>query len=225
MTEGGRERDWLNIELPDSAKCYVSSQYLADGTVTGDSLYVRCGAGKNYRHVGKLAKDARVEVIGQEGDWTRIKPTAACTGWIAAELVEVAAAPEPEPIVIAEAEPEPAVEVDDLPPAVPLEPVPAPEPTPAERVEVISTDPDVHVYSVLKSGILAAAAADDAPAAYQLERETNMGRRHLVCYLVPPDDVAMDRFQGKEIRVSGTMHWHRGDRYAVLHADRVERIW
>ncbi len=135
--------------------------------------------------------------------------------------------PAPKPAALAE----PAIVVTEIvadEPAVPLEPVvPASaEPAVVERVQVISTDPDIHVVYVLKDGILMTASSTaDAPADYQLMRETNMGRRHLMCYLVAPDGVDMTRFEEKEVRVAGNLLWHKGDRYPVLNADRIERVW
>ncbi len=220
VSEHGRTRNWFNIQLPPDAKCYIASQYVVDGVVNADSLYVRCGAGKNYRDIGKLSNGDAVEVIAHEGDWSRIRATEGCTGWIAAELVEVAPPAAPEPKPAAAAEPEVVIEATSAFVADP------PEAAATERVQVISTDPDVHVAYVWKKGILSRHSTGSSdPAEYQLMRETDMGRRHRVCFVIPPKDLAIKRFEDKMVRIAGNLRWFKGDRYPILEADKIDIVW
>src|SRR5712671_2132950 len=82
--------DWLKITLPASAKCYVASKFIKDGASTGDAINIRCGPGTNFKDIGKLAKGEKVEVVETKGEWTQIKPTMHCTGWVAKEFIEIA---------------------------------------------------------------------------------------------------------------------------------------
>ena len=95
VTEHEKPMDWLRITLPAGAKCFVSAKLLTDGAANVDDVYVRCGPGANYRDIGKLPKGTKVEVVETKGEWTQIKSTPECHGWIAAELVDVQAAAAP----------------------------------------------------------------------------------------------------------------------------------
>ena len=89
VTERSKSMEWLRVTLPPTAKCYVSAKHVTDGVVNTDNLNVRCGPGSNYRDIGKLPKGTKVEVVETTGEWTQIKPTPHCTGWIATELVNI----------------------------------------------------------------------------------------------------------------------------------------
>jgi len=209
VSEAGQTRDWLQIGLPASAKAFVASRYLASGVATSDGVNVRCGPGTNYRDIGKLARGETVEVVKTTGEWSQIKPTAHCTGWVAADLVEMAAPPPAEPA---------NVEVVTPPVVAPLPPAPAAEPA----VRVISTDPDVHVRYVIKTGILQPSDSDVAP--YQLMTEERLRLQHRRNFVESPE-INLDRYLGKTVRVQGNERWHKGDRYPILTVDRVDIVW
>jgi uncharacterized protein YgiM (DUF1202 family) len=211
VTERDRPTDWLRIGLPAHAKCYVSSKFLADGVVTATTLNVRCGPGANFRDIGKLSKGTRVEILGTEGDWTQIKPTPECSGWIAAELVELApAAPTPEP----------ATQLGS--PEVVTPPVAAP---PAPALATAGAGPELLEQYVVKDGVLR--AVEDpatAPASYQLMTPEVERRQYRIAYVEAPG-LNLQRFDGKHVRVLGTQRWRKGERYPVIVADRVDMIW
>ena len=198
----GKGTEWLRIQLPAQAKCFVSAQLVNNGVIKADSAYVRCGPSTNHRDVGKLAKGDSVEVVKTEGAWLQIKPTPQCTGWIAAELVEIAPAP-----------------------ATPTPPVTILPPTAAgASMKVVDTDPDVIVQYVLKDGILLAATEAGALAPYQLMTPELNRLQQRICYL-ENDHVDLKRFEGKHIRVSGNERWRKGDRDPVLVIDRIGMVW
>lgn len=211
--EPDKTMQWLRIRLPGTAKCYVASKHLTDGVANVDALNVRCGPGANYRAVGKLAKGERVEVIKTEGEWTQIKPTAQCSGWIAAELVQEEAAPLPEPAAQLG-----ALEVVTPPVAAPPAAAPA---APAVGI----TDPDVQIQYVVKNGVLRAVKDPaSAPGSYELMTPEVERRHYRIAYLEAPG-INLDRFEGKHVRVLGHQRWHRGQRYPVIAVERVDMVW
>ena len=99
----------------------------------------------------------------------------------------------------------------------PLPPAPA-----ATEVKVVSTDPDVQVQYVIKTGILQSSGRDIAP--YQLMTEEKNRLQHRRDFLESPD-INLDRYIGKTVRVQGNEKWKRGDRYPIIIVDRVDIVW
>lgn len=200
---GEKGGEWLRIPLPDTAKCYVNTKYLAAGTVTADKVNVRCGPGLNHQDVGKLSKGDSVTVIKTEGDWTQIKPTAQCSGWLAAEFVEVVA--KVEPLQAATPAPQPA-------PIVATAPVPSPA-----TVDVIER-------FIVRTGILRRVAdPSTAPGEYELLTPEKDGKQYRIAFVHAPQ-LKLDRYDGKEVRVLGTERWKRDERYPVLSPERVDPV-
>lgn len=226
-TERDKTVNWLQIALPASAKCYVSSKYLSDGVCTTDGLHVRCGKGANYREVGKLAKGDRVEVVAADGEWTQIRPTATCTGWISSDLVDYQmTAPAPVAAPVMQFTPPEVVTPAVAAPMAPMAPIePAPMAPAQPSVQVISTDPDVHVQYVLKDGILRAVTdASAAPGSYELLTPEVERRQYRIAYLEAPG-MNLERYEGKHVRVLGNARWHKGERYPIIAVDRVDMVW
>ena len=208
VSGNGKDIEWLRIQLPAQAKCFVSAQLVSNSVVKADSVYVRCGPSTNHRDVGKLAKGDSVEIVKTEGAWLQIKPTPQCTGWIAAELVEIA--------------PAPATPVTALPPTTAEVATP---PAPAGTiVKVVDSDPDVIVQYVAQDGILLAVTEAGAPASYQLMTPETDRLQQRIFYL-ESDRANLKRFEGKHVRVAGNERWRKGDRYPVLAIDRIGIVW
>jgi uncharacterized protein YraI len=205
--------DWLRIALPETAKCYVSAKHVVDGAVDVDDLNVRCGPGASYRDVGKLAKGAKVEIVQKTGEWAQIKPTADCSGWIAAELVDVEAAP---PAV---ATPQSAPTASSGGAVTP--PVAAPV---GPSVSVINTEPDVLVTYAVKDGYLASVTESNAPAPFELRTQEMDRLSSRTAYLEAPG-LDLKKFVGKHVRIVGTQRWHKGDRYPVVTIERIDLVW
>ncbi len=204
-----RKGDWLKIALPAHAKCYVASKFIHDGASTGDAVNIRCGPGANFKDVGKLAKGEKVEVVETAGDWTRIKPTAHCAGWVAAEFIEMAA-PAPAPIQTTEVAPPPISQ-----PPVATAPMPAPPAT---------SSPEIETHYVVKDGYLASVQEAGAPARYALMTETVGGRAYIMAYLDAPQ-MDLVRYEGKHVRVLGNQTWKRDERYPVIAVERLDPVW
>jgi uncharacterized protein YgiM (DUF1202 family) len=207
----GKDMEWLRIQLPAQAKCFVNAQLVSDGVVKADSVYVRHGPSTNHRDVGKLVKGDHVEVVKTESGWLQIKPTPQCTGWIAAELVEITPAP-----AIPEVTPTPAPVITEPPTTTTA--------TPATTIKVVDADPDVIVQYVLKDGILQAATEAGALAPHQLMTPELNRLQQRMCY-IESDHTDLSRFEGKHVRVAGNERWRKGDRYPVLVLDRIGMVW
>lgn len=204
-----RKGDWLHITLPASAKCYVSSKLIKDGATTTDAVNVRCGPGTNFKDVGKLASGEKVGVVEVKGEWTQIQPTGHCTGWIAAEFVEIAVpTPAPAPIQTSEIVTPPA----SLPPVA------------VAPVATSLVAPAVMTRYVVKDGYLAAVNDVKAPTQYALMTPTVGSLNHIIAYLDAPQ-MKLTRYEGKHIRVLGNESWKRDERYPVIAVERVDMVW
>jgi uncharacterized protein YgiM (DUF1202 family) len=209
VTEGEQALEWLRISLPATAKCYVNAKHLTNGTTNVENLNVRCGPGSNYRDIGKLSKGTKIEVVETKGEWTEIKPTSQCSGWIVAELVEMEAvvAPAPSASATAVVTPPVAASATELPP-----------------VSIVNIDPDVEVRSVVKDGYWHAVMEPGAPASYELRTMEVQQRSYRIAYL-ETTETNLKKFEGKHVRVVGNQHWRRGDRYPVISVERLDLVW
>jgi uncharacterized protein YgiM (DUF1202 family) len=208
IQEGGKSMEWLQVVLPGSAKCYVSSKLVKNGETTTDAVNIRCGPGSNYKEVGKLARGAKVEVLKTHGEWVQIKPTTHCTGWIAAEYVEVAA-PTPAPVIV-------------TPPSAAL---PEPAMPPAAGIKPAVPEDEVHIKYTVKDGIFEPVKDEaNAPASYQLRTEEVAGRSYRIAYLETTDK-NLARYEGKHVKVFGNERWRRSERYPVIAVERIDMIW
>ncbi|MGO9245575.1 MAG: SH3 domain-containing protein [Verrucomicrobiia bacterium] len=214
VTEHEKSMEWLRITLPETAKCYVSAKHVVDDAADVDNLNVRCGPGSSYRDIGKLAKGTKVEIVQKKGDWAQIKPTPDCSGWIAAELVDVEVAPAP----IARPEPAPSANSGEI--VTP--PVAAQIGGPS--VSVVNTDPDVLVTYAVKDGYLASVTGSNAPAAFELRTPEADRLSFRVAYLEAPG-LNLTKYNGKHVRLVGTQRWHKGDRYPVISVERIDMVW
>ncbi len=224
VTDKDKTMDWLRIVLPATAKCFVNAKLISDGVAKTDAVNIRSGPGTHYHDVGKLAKGDRVDVMKTVGVWLEIKPTPQCSGWIAADLVNIeaaAATTAPAPAPVPPLPPVISENPEAVTPPVTLPATPAPA---APAVQIVNTDPDVLVTYVVKDGILRSVKDANAPATHELMTPTLNRIEHRVCY-VDAGQTNVSRFEGKQVRVSGNQRWRKGDRYAVLVADRVDMIW
>lgn len=234
-TGTGKDSQWLRIALPATTTCYVHSQLLKDGVVTGDDVYVRSGPGTNFRDIGKLPKGEKVTVTGTKGEWSQIKPTSHCSAWISADLVKIEASVAPPipavtPAPIAPAVPlpseprQPAAAAAQQPPAiVPVTPAP---PAPAiPTVTIKETGPSEYTDFALRTGVLRQVKnSTNAPASYELMTPERNRISHRICYL-DTTDMNLSRYEGRMIRVFGNMRWREKERDPVMIVQRVDMLW
>ena len=210
--------EWLRVRLPDTAKCYVGAKYVKNGQCVAEKVNVRCGEGTAFKDIGKLATGDKVHVVATKGEWTQIKPTAGCSGWVAANLIEIAAPAPPPPI---------APPVITNAPEVVTAPVPAPPVVPAPMVApipVAEPGPEIYVQYVVKDGILYAVKEPGAPAAYELMTVPFGDRSYRLAY-IEPTEKNLERYEGKHVRVLGTMRWRKIDRFPVISVERLDMVW
>jgi SH3-like domain-containing protein len=204
-----RKGDWVKIVLPGTTKCYAATKFVKDGVSTGDAIHIRCGPGTNFKEVGKLAKGEAVDVVEVKGDWTQIKPTGHCAGWVAAEFIEIAA---PTPVAA------PIQTTEIVTPAATLPVVALPAPAPVAKPVLVQTQ------YVVKDGYIAALSDAKAPSGYALMTANVDGREYIIAYL-DSGPTKLTRYDGKHVRVLGNQTWKEGERYPVIAAERIDIVW
>ncbi len=230
VVEGGKTQQWGRVNLPASAKCYVSSKFIANGKASGDAVNIRSGPGMNFKEVGKLTKGEKVEVVKAGAEWTQIKPTTDCFGWVATDYLEaVPLTPPVAPPVIAPAPPVAAPVVEAPPVTVATPPVTAPvvsapvaPPAPPQPAT------ETLEYYTVKDGIFQSFEPQEKGekplAPYELMTIMVERRQYRIAYL----DMAqkdLDKFEGKHVRILGNLRWKKGERYPVIAVDRIELVW
>ena len=85
-----RSTTWLKIALPDKATVWIKSEFVKDGVVTADKVNVRSGAGVNFSIVGLVHRGDKVQAVRTLADWSEIRPTASCFGWVSSEYIDIA---------------------------------------------------------------------------------------------------------------------------------------
>ena len=201
VAEGGKSREWLRIGLPATAKCYVHAKLLKDAAALTDAVNVRCGPGTSFKEIGKLAKGEKVEVVKTEGEWAQIKPPVQCSGWVAAEFLEL---------------------VPTVPPAPP---VAAPPPEVRVETRTIEVPVEVLVQYQVKDGIFQKVQGEaQPPTPYELATPNIDGRQYRIAYLEVKEP-NLGKFVGKHIRVVGNERWRQGDRYPVIVVERIDMVW
>jgi len=102
-----KEYGWSKIKLPVKASCYIKADFvkgLADdvGTVSGNRVRLRAGAGENFSTIGKLDKGTYVRLFEQTNGWYRIEPIEGGYGYVSGEFVKFKSEVIPPPHMIAE---------------------------------------------------------------------------------------------------------------------------
>ena len=119
-----REFSWFKIQLPPSAKSFVSKNYVQRlsetvGGITADRVNIRAGAGIHFTVLGKLAKGEQIVILEELDEWYRIQPVTKSYGWVSDEFLTFKSRDVPAfaetPIVIIE---EPAIPEEPQAPAV-----------------------------------------------------------------------------------------------------------
>ena len=83
-----RVGQWLEIEWPQEAPAWISKGFVnSSGTVTGSNVRVRARGNLNAPILTELSKGAHVTVLGQAGEWLKIKPPAGARAYMYAKYV------------------------------------------------------------------------------------------------------------------------------------------
>ena len=92
VSVAGELYEWYRIRLPKDAPSYVKKTLVApvdDKTakVLKDKVNIRLSPGESSPILGKANKDDMLHVVGSEGEWFKVRPTARCSGWIHKQFV------------------------------------------------------------------------------------------------------------------------------------------
>ena len=127
----GEPAKWAKIQLPSNTPVWVFAPYIetTNHTVNTKRLNLRAGPGEKYSVIGRIDRGTPVKEIRTDGQWMEIEAPAKAYAFVAAQFLDVNAAP---------ATPEIAVNATTN--TVPAEPLPAvetvkPESKPAVAVE------------------------------------------------------------------------------------------
>lgn len=87
-----KEYSWYKIQLPPSAKSFVSKDYVQflgqnAGGVTATDVNIRAGAGIHHTILGQLAKGEQIYIQEEFDEWYRIEPLSESYGWVSQELL------------------------------------------------------------------------------------------------------------------------------------------
>jgi hypothetical protein len=134
LLAGDTVTEWVRIELPAGARVWVAAEYVdpAGGVVLARLLNVRAGPSEDYAVLGRVARGAKLSVVGGTNGWLEVLAPPGLSGYVAAHLLEPSPprpAPSPEP-----AAPEPTPPPREAAPAgaAPPQESPAPKTPPAE---------------------------------------------------------------------------------------------
>lgn len=152
----GEPKEWYQIQVPDQATLWISSQYIDPDTqaVTASRLNVRVGRGTSFSVIGRLERNTIVKPIRSVAGWTAIQPLPGATAYLAAEFVglvpeeiesSVSESPSVQAPPIVSEEEIPEIIIDDpeetgqtsqtLPPPIYTEPFPKDSESPAPDSE------------------------------------------------------------------------------------------
>lgn len=108
---------WARISLPANVSVWVSALFVDTNknTVKATRLNLRSGPGENFSIIGRLEKGAAIKPIETKSKWIKIEAPAEVYGFVAAQLLEPAAAP-----AIAAATPPAPVTPTPPPPVTPV---------------------------------------------------------------------------------------------------------
>jgi uncharacterized protein YgiM (DUF1202 family) len=122
----GEPPEWYKIVMPTNIPAWVNASFIDAATKSVDvrRVNLRGGPGENYSVVGRLEKGATINELRNEKGWLAIEAPTNAYAFVAAELLEIQAAPAP--VVVAPA-PAPEVVAVNTPAATaPVVPVTAP---------------------------------------------------------------------------------------------------
>lgn len=88
-----KEFSWFKIQLPLSAKSYVSKDYVKylgqnAGGVTANQVNIRAGPGIHNTVIGQLSKGEQIYILEEFEQWHRIEPIAECYGWVSEKYLK-----------------------------------------------------------------------------------------------------------------------------------------
>jgi uncharacterized protein YgiM (DUF1202 family) len=219
----GEPAEWSEISIPSDLVVWVNSHFIDPSakTVTAHRINLRGGPGENYSIVGRLEKGATVTEIRERDGWTAIQAPSNAYAFVAAEFLDVQAAPAPEapppqavivPPVVAAA---PAGDQPVAPPPPAAPPAAASEPAPSAPAPTVqgqadqelaalrqTTEPsaDAKPRIVTREGYVHRSYNLQAPASYELH---DIQTDSLIEFLQASTNINLHAFVGTRITVTG----------------------
>ena len=83
-----KDGDWLLVKPPENITCWISSDYVVEGIVTGTAVNVRQGPGINFPVLVQVHKNDKLNVIETNNSWKRIAPPESLAAWVSADFVD-----------------------------------------------------------------------------------------------------------------------------------------
>jgi len=215
----GKQFSWYKIQLPATAKSYVSKEYVQylgqnAGGITADTVNIRAGAGIHHTVVGYFSRGEQVYILEDLEEWYRIEPVPESYGWIAEEYLAFKSKDTstfllkraPTPMIdeevaedVAEVEVATDEEVQDIRAELPFLVLEKLDKLKPKHQGIISVQGTVKSHEDIGShGIFFAIVTDGKPVCYV------QGVNHL-----------LGRFIGQEVSVEGVVNDELYDRYSA----------
>ncbi|MSR65740.1 MAG: hypothetical protein EXS18_08185 [Verrucomicrobiae bacterium] len=232
---------WLKIALPDKATVWIKSEFVKDGVVTAEKVNVRSGAGVNFSIVGLVHRGDKVQPVRTLADWSEIRPTASCFGWVSSEYIDIAPELQGAP---------PAETIQPATPSTSVTPVPT-----TSGVQVISDHPIASGQPVIVAPSEPAATASANPTAtvigesagpstpvtregvlhscanYLLKRpgthalwQEGVGKPYIIAYLNSAT-VSLDQYEGRRVQVIGQETTLINWKSPVIEVQKAQTTW
>ncbi len=216
---GGEESEpgWLRVAMPAALSAWVYEPLAKEGVVQVSKLQVRSGPGINYRILGVVEKDQRLEIRNRKLDWLEIAPPPQCHVWISSAYAQ--------PVEVRPAETANAIAPEAKPTTEPAPPVAVAVPEPETRAgrdkppvrRATDAAPVARPPSARKPPMPARDADRPRPAAAEKDAD---GSASIPGGLRPAPGMP----QGKEAVYSGRLHkagllWTRPTRYRLVGQD------
>jgi uncharacterized protein YgiM (DUF1202 family) len=248
----GEPSEWSQIALPADLPVWVDSHFIdsESHTVKAHRINLRGGPGENFTVVGRLNKGATVTEIRQQNNWLAIQAPSNAYAYVAAEFLEIQAAPAPEPpppVVSVPPAPTPAPATSTPAPVAPPPtanepaaavppPAAAPAPTPASQDEVdkelaalrraqtAEIPAEAPPRIITREGYVHRVSNVQAPAEYELH---DIRTDTLIEFLrpAPSSEVNLRTYVGTRVSVTGPEFVdHRWPRVPILQAQSITLI-
>jgi len=226
--------EWVELVPPDKVDFWVHRDFVKDGMVTANKLYVRGGPGINYSVVGTMNKGESFTVRGDFGEWIRIAPPPSCSVWIHRQFVQVIQPEKPRAPEVRPGRPlAPPIESTEpgavamapleVPPVMP--PVRPPEPLAVESsipppTDLVLIPLEGQGRFVQREGELRMVGfVFGAPSRFRLVRYE--GNRSIVICYVRGNNTQLRSFIGKRMLIRGREYWVKGSDYPVVVPEQI----
>lgn len=232
--------NWVEIVPPDGIDFWVHRDFIVNGQVNARELNVRAGPGINFKVVGQLERNDRVDVRGEFSEWIKIGAPPGASVWIAREFVEEARPGNREGIGLSD--PHHQYQYAPAQPMQPLESEPALSPKPQDSAgqvvgiqqrprpklkRTVPLPPDWELIPLEGQGKTVEVAGTLRKIGFMIRRPTRFrliqdgnGRSDMICYVRGNED-QLKEFVGRSMILTGREYWVQGYRYPIVVIERM----